>query len=1004
MQRPTGGVIAAAATALAVVAAFCLTAEALRAQQDAPQAPVFRSGVDLVAVDVGVFDKQGHPVRNLGARDFTVTVSGQQRRIVSAEFVDVAAARPAASGPPDASVISSNDGVGVGRLFVFVVDQNTLEPGNVRHVARAASRFFSGLSFVDRSALMLMPAGPNINFTWAHDRVREALQRVIGQATASNSWEFGSLSEARDIANRNVIALRTVGQRECGGGISASSGFDGLGPISSGPVGGPTPAPTQPSGGGGSPGGQGGGGSGGTSPSGGTPSSGNSGSGGGSSRGRSTGFGMDSCTRDVQMRAEWTWRSAQMTSMASITALRHVLSALERVPGDKTIILISGGWPMDEREQNSLLGTVADDAAAARATVFTMIVPGSTSSANLRRASITPANDHWIQSWPLETLASMTGGGSFRVDVGAESAFERMSRELGGYYRLGIERDATDADGKSRRMKVQVARGSTTVRAREVFDARTFQDRNWSARLASALDSPIPATGIGLRITSYLAADPDDATRLKLVLAGEASRVEPGDAEFQLVVQDLEGNKLLTGEKPLGQPTGDGLSFSANVPLAPGSYIIRVAVIDGSGRVGSVDHRADVQPVKLGSAAAVGPVLIRVPSAPEAQPRVAMNTVRQDERLALQVDLEGMTADASEVVFQIASSAEGPSLVEAAATLSAGSREGSLLAQAVADMRVLPAGEYIARAQIKTNGGATGVIRRAFNVLEAPPPVLADAAVARITPAGRIPAAHPTARSVVALPRFAIEDVLAAPMLGAFLDRVAARADATAPDIRAAVERARSAGVAQLEVSDALAAESAVASFLRGLSLLANKQPKLAAQAFRNAMRASADFYPAMVYLGACFAADGNDKEAAGAWRTALIKEGETLPLYTILADALLRQDKGQLALQTLDTARTRWPADDGLKRRFVVAALMAGEYADGLMTLDELIDRRAEDEPALAAGLLALYEAFANDRPIDDAEKDRARMTRLAEVYRARGGPSTALIDSWLAAANRKN
>ena len=108
----------------------------------------------------------------------------------------------------------------LGRLFVFVVDQGTLEPGNVRHVARAASRFFSNLTFVDRSALMLLPAGPNVNFTWAHDRVQNALTKVIGQSPNDSTWEFGSLTEARDIANRSLLALRTVGQRECGRAIS----------------------------------------------------------------------------------------------------------------------------------------------------------------------------------------------------------------------------------------------------------------------------------------------------------------------------------------------------------------------------------------------------------------------------------------------------------------------------------------------------------------------------------------------------------------------------------------------------------------------------------------------------------------------------------------------------------------------------------------------------------------------------------------------------------------
>ncbi len=702
------------------------------------------------------------------------------------------------------------------------------------------------------------------------------------------------------------------------------------------------------------------------------------------------------------MRAEWTWRGAQMTSLASLTSFRQVLGALERVGGDKTVILVSGGWPLDEREQNSLMSTIADEAAAARVTLFTMFVPGSTSTATRRMASQTPANDHWLHSWPLETIAAMSGGGSFRVDVGAEAAFDRLGREMAGFYRIAVEKEPADADGRSRRMKVHVARGSVTVRAREIFDARTFSDRNATARLASALDSPIPATGIGLRVTSYLSADTESPSRLKLVLAGEASRVDPGEAEFQLVVRDLEGKTIMMGEKPLGEPTGDGLTFSANVPLAPGSYIIRIAVIDGMGRVGSVDHRADVRAVPLGTMTAAGPLLVRVPTSGNAHPRIALDTVRQDERLALQVDLasDNDAMSATEVAFEIASSADGPSLVQSVAQVSHGSRSGSAMAQAVADMRVLPPGAYIARARVRAGSEPVGEVRRAFTVTEPLPSALTDATVVSPTVLGRIAPTRSSTRPAISVPPFAIDNVLAPQVLGGFLDRVAARPDAADPMIREVLDRARTSKLEQLEVSDVLAADSAVAAFMRGLSLLANKKIELAAQAFRSAMRTSSDFYPAMVYLGACYAAGGKDKEAAGAWRTALIKEGDTMPVHVMLADSLMRQNRGDLALEILDDARNRWPADDGLKRKFVLAALLAGEYGDGLQTLDELIERRADDEPILAAGLLALYEAFMTGRPVEDADKDRARMTRLAETYRARGGPSQALVDTWLAAA----
>ena len=171
-----------------------------------------------------------------------------------------------------------------------------------------------------------------------------------------------------------------------------------------------------------------------------------------------------------------------------------------------------------------------------------------------------------------------------------------------------------------------------------------------------------------------------------------------------------------------------------------------------------------------------------------------------------------------------------------------------------------------------------------------------------------------------------------------------------------------------------------------------------AAQAFRTAMRAGSDFYPAMVYLGACYAAGGQHKEAAGAWRTALIREGDNVRVHLLLADALLRTGRGDLAMQALTRARERWPDDDGLTRRYAAAAIATGMYAQGLDVMDGLIERRADDEPVLSLGLLVLYDAFVTGRPVETAERDRARMTKYADTYRTRGGPSLALVETWMA------
>ena len=77
-------------------------ASELLAQTD--QAPVFRSGVEVMEVDVTVVDAKGMPVRDLRAPEFTVTVDGQPRRVISAEFIsesgDVGGRRPRSRAIP----------------------------------------------------------------------------------------------------------------------------------------------------------------------------------------------------------------------------------------------------------------------------------------------------------------------------------------------------------------------------------------------------------------------------------------------------------------------------------------------------------------------------------------------------------------------------------------------------------------------------------------------------------------------------------------------------------------------------------------------------------------------------------------------------------------------------------------------------------------------------------------------------------------------------------------
>ena len=76
-MRQHSGVRLVVSAASAMLILIGARPPAVIAQQQATtdQTPSFRSGVEVVSVDVNVVDRQGRPLRGLTAADFTVTAA-----------------------------------------------------------------------------------------------------------------------------------------------------------------------------------------------------------------------------------------------------------------------------------------------------------------------------------------------------------------------------------------------------------------------------------------------------------------------------------------------------------------------------------------------------------------------------------------------------------------------------------------------------------------------------------------------------------------------------------------------------------------------------------------------------------------------------------------------------------------------------------------------------------------------------------------------------------------
>jgi hypothetical protein len=107
------------------------------AQDQPPPKPAFKSAVDLVAVDVSVIDRNGRPVPDLAAGDFTLTVDGKPRRIALGA-VHRGGPRRRQRPARQADGVQFQHGSQGGRLVMIAVDSNMASAVHARrcHGAR----------------------------------------------------------------------------------------------------------------------------------------------------------------------------------------------------------------------------------------------------------------------------------------------------------------------------------------------------------------------------------------------------------------------------------------------------------------------------------------------------------------------------------------------------------------------------------------------------------------------------------------------------------------------------------------------------------------------------------------------------------------------------------------------------------------------------------------------------------------------------------------------------
>lgn len=902
---------------IVALAAFVCAAPAAAQDQ-----PTFRTGVDVITVDVGAVDGRGQPVTDLHAPEFTVKIDGQVRRVVSADLVKYAFTpddgitrrAPAQKQQEFETLYTTNIRQPEGRMIMIAVDQMNIRPGAARPILESAARFLDKLNPADRVAFVSYPEpGIVVDFTSDRQRLRLAMQKVIGTQSRFVGRRNIGLVEAIDIAQKgDDRRMQEVTNRECRGLLDMA---------------------------------------------------------------------LEQCMRDIVDESNSILWTTRRDTEASLRGLREWLQHLGETEGQKTLILLSEGLVTDSPSD---LEDVVRAAMRGRVAVNVLLMDVPRSDATQGPLPPTFTEDRELEIRGLNDMAALSRGSIFQVVGTADRAFERLASEISAYYLLSVEESPSDRDGRNHRIDVSVQRRGITLRSRQAFVLDpTGGPKKPDESLVESLRSPLAVAGVPLRLTTFIYQDPKANGKVRVVMAADVGQAGTPAAQYTMgfIVVDDQGKVVASrSEKlklePLEGRTNASLSYLDAVTVDPGVYEVRLAAVDAEGRHGSVIR--DVNAWKMaGEEFTYADLVVNHAATASAGLRPDVEPHVDADGVAAYMELYAASEETFKDVkvnFEIADDDSAPALLTMPVDLRPGAQATWRNALGFIGAEPLPAGRYVARARIMKGERLAGVLVRPFILEPAPAskggPIVIPAAFARVATFDR-------------------NAVLQPALVNSMLDSMASRS----PSLKSAMTEARAGRYAPAALEALTAGDQQAAAFLKGLDLYAKGQIDQAATQLNIAAGPRREFYAAALLLGACFAAGGKDRDAAGIWQMALGTEERPLVAYTMLADARMRGGQADAVITVLKPAYAKHPTDDELGKRLAIAYMLTAAFGEALPILDSYLTRHPADADALFAAVLAHYQV-ATTTGAELSDTDRAKLLKYGKAY---NGPQQPLLAKYL-------
>jgi VWFA-related protein len=578
------------ATRLGLAAAAILTALVTVPRPGRAQTPTFTSEVELVTVDAIVLGEDGRPVRGLTREDFALSEDGKPQEIMSFEAFDGAELAEAAAShslPVASNTRARDDRSGA---FVLLVDDLGIDVRRLPRLLEALSAVLQSAFRAGDEVTLVTASGSlwwGIRFPEGREDIPFLLRRATSRKFPEVGDDFMSEYEATQIANHERLTV--------GPDASTADLPDYLGRVVRRWMG-TSACPSDR---------------------------------------------VAACAQTVAGRANERDSERRTRTLAILAAVERAVFSLTGVHGRKELLLFSDGFVHDRGMQE--VRQVAGICREANVVVSFLDARGSLSARPEAQAAFAgpPPDPVDLGRATLEQAADEIGGAlELTEDTGGVAvtgqdelgaATRRILAESRVYYMLGYQPPPGKGPRDWRKLKVEMKRPGTRVRARKGYNLRppgtaeatllarhTKQkdkgDKAARARnleMTRALLATHDQGGLPLRALPYLV---DDGTagkmRVQLALELDEAAVFAGSREGAHITLDLaiqaahrdnadifREDKRFTVSHPSSRPL-QWATFYHDLDLAPGVAQLRVLVRDeASGRAGTVTTRFEIPPL-----------------------------------------------------------------------------------------------------------------------------------------------------------------------------------------------------------------------------------------------------------------------------------------------------------------------------------------------------------------------------------------------------------------------